>query len=65
MDAVSRGSGREGSELAYFVDDIHDCGGILPLEFQCDVPVLLVIDKRCYLLAIDGSGIPRVEGPPS
>ena len=59
---VSRDGGNKWLRQAYFVNGIHDSSSILPSEFQGNVSILLVINKRCYLLVSDG--IPRREAPP-
>ena len=51
----------EGSGPAYFVNCIHDGGGILSREFQSNISVLLVIDECRYLLVI---GTLKSEAPP-
>ena len=55
-------NGNKWSGRTYFINDIYDRSSILPSEFQGNVSILLVINKRCYLLVSDG--IPRREAPP-
>jgi hypothetical protein len=61
MEAVRGGTRHEGSGSAYFVNSVYDSGGVLSLELQSNVSILLVINESRYLLVID---IPRSEAPP-
>jgi len=61
---MGHSNGHEWSGPTYFVDGVNDSGGIFPLEIQNDFPIPFLINKRCYLLLIDGSGVLRRNLPP-
>ena len=64
VEGMGHSSGHEFSGLAYFVNGVNDSGGILPLEIQNDCSIPLIINNRCQLLLIDGSGVLRRKLPP-
>ena len=64
VEGMGHSGGHEFSGPAYFVNGVNDGGGILPLEIQNDCSIPLIINNRCQLLLIDGSGVLRRKLPP-